>query len=83
LYYFCKKMAKNTYSSAFRRLDVDRLNETTFDDSDLNSDSPDKFDFNEIVQLLLQNQPAEALVACLENPPQTLRSQTEKVILIR
>ena len=77
-------MAKNTYSSAFRCLNVDLLNENNFDDStDKNFDNFEKSDnlnfFNEIGQLLIQNQPAEALICCLENSPQTLRSQTEKV----
>ena len=75
-------MAKNTNSSTFRRLDVDRLSNNSFIDDIANSvttEQPD-FDLSEIGDLLARNQPAEALIACLEkDPPSTLKTSDQKV----
>ena len=70
-------MAKNTYSSAFRKIDVDQYNEDNFkeDDTDLSAAvGPDE---NEITTLLTQGKYIEALLNVLQNAP--LRSKQQHV----
>lgn len=47
-------MAKNTSSSAFRKIDVDQYNEDNFKDDELESSASIGPDENEITQLLNQ-----------------------------
>jgi hypothetical protein len=77
-------MAKNTFSSAFRSLDVDRLTGGgIFDDDDkttlTSSSTTSSFDVDNVVSLLLSNQQAEALTLCLENAPLFSKDQDKKV----
>jgi hypothetical protein len=74
-------MAKNTFSSAFRTLDVDRCDASNFWDEvpGLSPEVKPHFDLEEIGDLLARNQPGDALIACLDSVPLTVRSQAEKV----
>ena len=74
-------MAKNTFSSAFRTLDVDRCDASNFWDEVpvLSPELKPDLDREEVGALLAQNQPGEALIACLDSVQLALKSQTEKV----
>ena len=75
-------MSKNTFSSAFRSLDVDKLSGgCVFDDDDVKAvaTSAPGFEVETVVDLLLSNQQAEALIACLDNAPVFSKDQIVKV----
>ena len=76
-------MSKNTFSSAFRSLDVDKLSGgCVFDDDDdvkAVATSAPGFEVETVVGLLLSNQQAEALIACLDNAPVFSKDQIVKV----
>ena len=75
-------MSKNTFSSAFRSLDVDKLSGgCVFDDDDVKAvaTSAPGFEVETVVGLLLSNQHAEALIACLDNAPVFSKDQIVKV----
>jgi len=74
-------MAKNTFSSTFRTLDIDKLSGNNFiDDDDKTTLSTANFDVENVIRLLTSNQAAEALISCLENAPMNSKDQDEKVI---
>lgn len=81
-------MAKNTNSSAFRKINVDEYNEDNFkeDENQENQQQLDGIDESEINQLLLKQKNSEALKICLENAPlfsknQAMKDQALQVIL--
>ncbi len=79
-------MAKNTFSSAFRTLNVDRCDASNFWDevpAVLSSEVKPDVDREEVGALLARNQPGEALIACLDSVPLALKSQSEKVKQLR
>ena len=72
-------MAKNTLSSAFRKIDVDQYNdEYNFkeDEADSAVAAPDE---NEITSLLTQGKSVEALLSVLQNAPLRCKNQQVKV----
>lgn len=75
-------MAKNTSSSAFRKIDVDQYNEDNFkeDEADTAVSGPDE---NEITALLTQGKSVEALITVLQNAPLRCKQQHVKVIFTR
>lgn len=70
-------MAKNTNSSAFRKIDVDQYNEDNFKD-DEQENQQGGIDENEINTLLNQSKHNEALKFCLENAPLFSKNQQLK-----
>ncbi|XP_014094220.1 actin-related protein 2/3 complex subunit 5-C [Bactrocera oleae] len=72
-------MAKNTSSSAFRKIDVDQYNEDNFKEDEADAISatvgPDE---NEITTLLTQGKSVEALVNVLQNAPLRCKNQHVK-----
>ncbi|XP_036347988.1 actin-related protein 2/3 complex subunit 5-like [Rhagoletis pomonella] len=72
-------MAKNTSSSAFRKIDVDQYNEDNFKEDEADAISavvgPDE---NEITTLLTQGKSVEALVNVLQNAPLRCKHQVVK-----
>lgn len=71
-------MAKNTNSSAFRKIDVDQYNEDNFKDDEQENQQLSGIDEKEISQLLLQNKNTEALTICLKNSPLLSKNQQLK-----
>lgn len=75
-------MAKNTSSSAFRKIDVDQYNEDNFKEDEADAISatvgPDE---NEITTLLTQGKSVEALVNVLQNAPLRCKNQHVKVCI--
>lgn len=73
-------MAKNTNSSAFRKIDVDQYNEDNFKDDEQENQQPNGSSIDEgaINQLLLQQKNVEALKICLENAPLLSKNQQLK-----
>jgi actin related protein 2/3 complex, subunit 5 len=71
-------MAKNTSSSAFRKIDVDQYNEDNFkeDEADSGPVGPDE---NEINALLTQGKNNDALKSVLQNAPLGSKNQQVKV----
>lgn len=70
-------MAKNTSSSAFRKIDVDQYNEDNFKEDE--ADVANTCDENEITNLLTQGKCIEALVSVLQNAPLRCKQQHVKV----
>uniref|UniRef100_A0A1A9V887 Actin-related protein 2/3 complex subunit 5 n=1 Tax=Glossina austeni TaxID=7395 RepID=A0A1A9V887_GLOAU len=70
-------MAKNTSSSAFRKIDVDQYNEDNFkeDEADSAVSGPDE---SEITALLTQGKSVEALITVLQNAPLRCKQQHVK-----
>ncbi|XP_037958550.1 actin-related protein 2/3 complex subunit 5-B [Teleopsis dalmanni] len=73
-------MAKNTSSSAFRKIDVDQYNEDNFKEDEADGVTtvvlgPDE---TEITTLLTQGKYVEALVAALQNAPLRCKQQHVK-----
>lgn len=71
-------MAKNTMSSAFRRIDVDQYNEDNFKDDEQENQPLGGIDEGEINQLLLKQKNCDALKLCLENAPVYSKNQQSK-----
>jgi actin related protein 2/3 complex subunit 5 len=71
-------MAKNTSSSAFRKIDVDQYNEDNFKDDEQENQPLGGIDEGEINQLLLTQKNCEALKKCLENAPIFSKNQPSK-----
>lgn len=73
-------MAKNTSSSAFRKIDVDEYNEDNYKEEEVQSSvtGPDE---NEIIQLLSHGKNVDALKTCLRSAPLGSRNQKVKVRL--
>lgn len=71
-------MAKNTSSSAFRKIDVDQYNEDNFKDDEQENQQLGGIDENEINQLLLTQKNCDALKICLENAPLFSKNQQVK-----
>lgn len=71
------QMAKNTSSSAFRKIDVDAYNEDNFKDDDTVQEKlgPDE---NQVTNLLNQGKTAEALQFVLQNAPLGCKDQQVK-----
>lgn len=74
-------MAKNTSSSAFRKINVDQYNEDNFKEDEIDSNGttytgPDDAD---ITKLLNVGKNLEALKLVLENAPLTSKNQQAKV----
>lgn len=74
-------MAKNTSSSAFRKINVDQYNEDNFKEDEIDSNGttytgPDDAD---ITKLLNAGKNIEALKLVLENAPLTSKNQQAKV----
>lgn len=74
-------MAKNTLSSAFRKINVDQYNEDNFKEDEIDSNGttytgPDDAD---ITKLLNTGKNIEALKLVLENAPLTSKNQQAKV----
>jgi len=75
-------MAKNTSSSAFRKIDVDEYNEDNYKEEDASEvQSPVAPDENEITQLLNQGKNVDALKSCLRSAPLGSKNQKIKVEL--
>ncbi|XP_013134045.1 PREDICTED: actin-related protein 2/3 complex subunit 5 [Papilio polytes] len=62
-------MAKNTSSSAFRKIDIDQYNEDNFKEDEAESSGPTGPDEGEICALLNQGRYIEALKLVLGNAP--------------
>lgn len=82
-------MAKNTFSSAFRKIDVDSYNEDNFKEDIVEESNETRVDEKEIQNLLSTN-PSDALKKCLTNAPLLSKNQqlkdnafnlTQKVLL--
>lgn len=73
-------MAKNTSSSAFRKIDVDQYNEDNFREDEADS-AVAQLDENEITTLLTQGKFIEALLLVLQNAPLRCKQQHVKVII--
>ncbi|CAD7079009.1 unnamed protein product [Hermetia illucens] len=71
-------MAKNTSSSAFRKIDVDQYNEDNFREDELDSSGNVGPDESEITSLLNQGKHSEALLAVLQNAPLGCKNQQIK-----
>ena len=73
-------MAKNTLSSAFRKIDVDQYNEDNFKEDDQNEmqSSPVGPDECEVTQMISQGKYYEALRTVLSNAPLGSKSQQIK-----
>ncbi|XP_013112634.1 actin-related protein 2/3 complex subunit 5 [Stomoxys calcitrans] len=71
-------MAKNTSSSAFRKIDVDQYNEDNFKEDEADSVANLVIDENEITNLLTQGKCIEALVSVLQNAPLRCKQQHVK-----
>jgi actin related protein 2/3 complex subunit 5 len=71
-------MAKNTSSSAFRKIDVDQYNEDNFKDDEQENQPLGGIDENEINQLLTKQKNNDALKICLENAPLFSKNQQLK-----
>lgn len=80
-------MAKNTNSSAFRKINVDEYNEDNFkDDENQENQQLSGIEESEINQLMMKQKNCEALKICLENAPvfsknQQMKDQALQVIL--
>lgn len=72
-------MAKNTASSAFRKIDVDQYNEDNFREDDPDFGGPGGPDENEISGLMNQGKHFEALRSVLQNAPLGSKNQQVKV----
>lgn len=73
-------MAKNTSSSAFRKIDVDRYNEDNFKEDEIDSNGAVPFpDDSEVTKLLNQGKNIDALKLVLENAPLGSKNQQAKV----
>ena len=70
-------MAKNTNSSAFRKIDVDQYNEDNFKDDELENQQPSGIDEGEINQLLLKNENLKALKILCESAPLLSKNQQQ------
>lgn len=70
-------MAKNTFSSAFRKIDVDAYNEDNFKEEE---QTDQKFgpDENEVTNMLNQGKNVEALKFVLQNAPLGCKNQQVK-----
>ncbi|CAH0557686.1 unnamed protein product [Brassicogethes aeneus] len=62
-------MAKNTSSSAFRKIDIDQYNEDNFKEDETDQGGPQGPDETEVNNLLKSGQHAEALKTVLSNAP--------------
>jgi len=71
-------MAKNTSSSAFRKIDVDQYNEDNFKEDDGDQGGQTGPNENEILTLLNQGKHAEALKTVLSNAPLGSKNQQTK-----
>lgn len=80
-------MAKNTSSSAFRKIDVDQYNEDNFKEDEQENQQLGGIDEQEINQFLMKQKNVEALKFCLEHAPlfaknnQQLKDQALQIIL--
>lgn len=72
-------MAKNTSSSAFRKIDVDQYNEDNFKEDETDQGAEGGPDENEITTLLNQGKNIEALKSVLQNAPLGSKNQAVKV----
>lgn len=72
-------MAKNTFSNAFRKIDVDQYNEDNFKEDENAENSLPSIDENEVNSLLNQGKHIEALVTALQNAPLGCKNQQLKV----
>lgn len=74
-------MAKNTSSSAFRKINVDQYNEDNFkeDEIDSNGTAYTGPDDAEITKLINTGKGVDALKSLLENAPLTSKNQQAKV----
>lgn len=77
-------MAKNTSSSAFRKINVDQYNEDNFkeDEIDSNGTAYTGPDDAEITKLINTGKSVEALKSLLENAPLTSKNQQAKVHIL-
>ncbi|XP_017152435.1 actin-related protein 2/3 complex subunit 5-B [Drosophila miranda] len=71
-------MAKNTSSSAFRKIDVDQYNEDNFREDDGVDSAAVGPDETEITTLLTQGKVVEALLSALQNAPLRCKNQIVK-----
>ncbi|XP_022914190.1 actin-related protein 2/3 complex subunit 5-C [Onthophagus taurus] len=69
-------MAKNTSSSAFRKIDVDQYNEDNFKEEDADQGGPTGPDESEIIGLLSKGKHIDALRTVLTNAPLGSKNQT-------
>lgn len=72
-------MAKNTSSSAFRKIDVDQYNENNFKEEDLDVAGVMGPDENEVNSFVMDGKLLEALVLVLQNAPLRCKQQQVKV----
>ncbi|XP_063902291.1 actin-related protein 2/3 complex subunit 5-B [Zophobas morio] len=71
-------MAKNTSSSAFRKIDVDQYSEDNFKEDDGDQGGPAGPDENEVNSLLQKGKYMEALKSVLSNAPLGSKNQQVK-----
>lgn len=76
-----KIMAKNTFSSAFRKIDVDQFNEDNFrdDDGPVQDRQGGGVNQKEVENLIRSGKNADALVSLLSTAPIGNKNQAEKV----
>lgn len=74
-------MAKNTSSTAFRKIDVDEFNEDNYKDEIVEEQINANLTINEseINSLMMQGKLSEALVVCLRSAPLNTKNQDIKV----
>lgn len=72
-------MAKNTSSSAFRKINVDQYNEDNFKEDEIDQNGTTLPDDVEITKLLNAGKNIDALKLVLENAPLTSKNQLAKV----
>ena len=72
-------MAKNTSSSAFRKIDVDQYNEDNFEEDESDSAGNMGPDENEVAALLTVGKYNEALLNVMQNAPLGSKNQQIKV----
>lgn len=79
-----KEMAKNTSSSAFRKINVDQYNEDNFKEDEIDSNGTTYMgpDDAEITKFINTGKNIDALKLLLENAPLTSKNQQAKVNLI-
>lgn len=72
-------MAKNTSSSAFRKINVDQYNEDNFKEDEIDQNGTTLPDDGEITKLLNAGKNIDALKLVLENAPLSSKNQLAKV----
>nr|XP_021205653.2 actin-related protein 2/3 complex subunit 5-B isoform X2 [Bombyx mori] len=75
-------MAKNTLSSAFRKIDIDQYNEDNFKEDEAEQAGPTGPDEGEVCSLLNQGRHIDALKLVLNNAPLGSSNQQENALTL-